>query len=214
MSAQRVKALRRLKTQACKEFVMPGIRVDRFVASTAVMLLLSAAGGAFAHPSAAAPASASPALQILLPRRPQQTTTPDTTVDGSTAQRPRLRASIHRAPPRRALPHRRDDASPHRPRPDAAPDAAIADQLHDLASGKFDQPHRQQESPYADRRFLFRPQLRAALDHRRQGQCARHRGGRLSGPCRCRRAVPVRLSGAEFRLADRAGRRSPMPKCK
>jgi L,D-transpeptidase YcbB len=85
---------------------MPGIRVDRFVASTAVVLLLSAAGGAFAAPASpapdavsaapsatpasdtkqpapasaqnAAPASASPAANPAPAAAAQQTSTPDT----------------------------------------------------------------------------------------------------------------------------------------
>ena len=71
--------------------------------------------------------------------------------------------------------------------------------------------HRQQEGPAADRRVLFRPQLPAAVDHRRQGQRARHRGHRLSRPCRCRRPRSGRLSGAEFRRAA-IRRRSPKPR--
>ena len=48
--------------------------------------------------------------------------------------------------------------------------------------------YRQQEGPHADRHILFRPHLRAVVDQRRQGQCARHGGDRLSSPCRTRRA--------------------------
>src|SRR5262249_15150112 len=44
--------------------------------------------------------------------------------------------------------------------------------------------HRRQERSHANRGFLFEPQLRAIVDRRRQVQCARQGGDRLSAPCR------------------------------
>ncbi len=66
--------------------------------------------------------------------------------------------------------------------------------------------YRQQERPDADRRVLLRPQLQAAVDRRRQGRRQRQSGDCLPRPRRYRRAVSVRLSGAEFRRAFNAGR--------
>ncbi len=87
----------------------------------------------------------------------------------------------------------------------ASPDAPIADQLHNLASGKFDQIIGNKQIRSQVRLVLFRPQLRADLDHRRQSQCARDSSHRLSRPRRRRRARSRRLSGAELRGDHRSG---------
>ncbi|HZC55746.1 MAG TPA: L,D-transpeptidase family protein [Xanthobacteraceae bacterium] len=114
---------------------MPGIRVDRLLTSTAVILFLTAAaGGALADPKdAATPDSAvtSPAAAPVTP--------------ADTAQKPDQSANSPVAPaasaPAPAAPTAATPAAA--PEPAAAvaasPDAPIADQLHNLASGKFDQ---------------------------------------------------------------------------
>jgi murein L,D-transpeptidase YcbB/YkuD len=131
---------------------MPGIRVDRFVASTAAMLLLAAAGGAFAQsatpdtvgatPStaqSAAPASANPAATPA-PAAAQQITTPETPVSSPAA--PAAASNPPAANPSAATTNPATPASPDTaattPAAPPGPDAAIADQLHDLSSGKFD----------------------------------------------------------------------------
>jgi L,D-transpeptidase YcbB len=124
---------------------MPGIRVDRFVASTAVVLLLSAAGGAFAAPASPAPdavsaASANPAASPAASPAPaavaQPTSTPDTAgaTNTPTAPAPAANPSATTATPPATTP----DTAATTPAAPPGPDAAIADQLRDLGNGKFD----------------------------------------------------------------------------
>ncbi len=129
---------------------MPGIRVDRLLASTAVALLLAASvGAALADPSNAtgdkpvsgAPASAAPVSAApAAPAAPVTTT--QTAVPASATTPPAAQAN-----PTPAAPSAATVSTPATSGPEAAaappaappgPDAAIADQLHELANGKFD----------------------------------------------------------------------------
>jgi len=126
---------------------MPGVRFDRFLASTVVLLLLSAAaGGALAEPKngtmteqaidAAVPMPdsanlppptiadfANPAAKAALPTDQPQTPAPAAAAPAATPQ-PASTASEPVATPIAGTV--------------AAADARIAEQLHDLANGKFD----------------------------------------------------------------------------
>ena len=82
----------------------------------------------------------------------------------------------------------------------------VVDQLREMANGKFDRVLGGKKERAAFRSILFRPQLRAALDHRRQGQRARQGRDRLSRQGRRRRSRSGRLPGAERHVADRSGR--------
>lgn len=129
---------------------MPGIRVDRLLASTAVALLLAASvGAALADPSNAtgdkpvsvAPASAAPVSAApAAPAAPVTTT--QTAAPASATTPPAAQAN-----PTPAAPSAATVSTPATSGPEAAaappaappgPDAAIADQLHELANGKFD----------------------------------------------------------------------------
>ncbi len=122
---------------------MSGIRVDRLLTSTAVLFFLTAAaGGALADPNG----TASPDSAVTSPT-PAASTAP-----ADTAQKPD-QSSTSPATPAAAAPAPAPAASapaaPAAAAPDAAPtpaaivaaspDAPIADQLHNLAAGKFDQ---------------------------------------------------------------------------
>ena len=212
---------------------MPGIRVDRLLASTAVALLLAASvGAALADPSnatgdkpvSAAPASAAPGQRgsgsrdsgrtrdapaqrkTAAPRNAKIDTSGSatTTASGSGRRRP-LQANPTPAAPSAADGQHAGSLQPRDGRR-AARRAPRPRRRHRRSVARTRQRQvrprdQQQERPDADRRVLFRPQLQAAVDHRRQGQRQRQGGDRLSRPCRCRRAVSVRLSGAEFRVA-------------
>jgi murein L,D-transpeptidase YcbB/YkuD len=135
---------------------MPGTRVDRFLASTALALLLSGwAGGAFAEPkpgsnptiatpaapaaadtdkAAAPPAAAADQPQIATPAVTTPTPAPAAM---PAAGAPAATASEPAASPAAAPTPATAAAIPAGPALSAA-DAPIADQLHDLANGKFD----------------------------------------------------------------------------
>jgi len=130
---------------------MSGIRLDRLLTSTAVLLVLAAAAGS----ALADPATPDTTVTILAPGNasaaaPSDTTQqPDRSTTGSTSPAAAAPAPAAPAPaaPAPAV------STPAAPAPAAAeapaaapaatvaasPDAPIADQLHNLASGKFDQ---------------------------------------------------------------------------
>jgi len=150
---------------------MPGIRVDRLLASTAIALLLSAgSGGVFAAPAtgndnapaaASTPVSAAPAAEKApmpaaaapVPKdepaaaasapanaAPAADAKPDSAGAASTTATPPAPAA--EAKPADAVPAPATASAPATPAPAVAavsgPDAPIADQLRELASGKFD----------------------------------------------------------------------------
>ena len=129
---------------------MPGIRVDRLLASTAVALLLAASvGAALADPSNAtgdkpvsvAPASAAPVSAApAAPAAPVTTT--QTAAPASATTPPAAQANPTPAAPSAATVSTPATSSPEAaaapPAAPPGPDAAIADQLHELANGKFD----------------------------------------------------------------------------
>ena len=88
----------------------------------------------------------------------------------------------------------------------SARSATIADQLHNLASGAFDRIIGGKKDRSVIDAFYSAPQLRAALDHRRQSEREEPRRDRLSRPCRCRRPRSCRLSDPEFQHRLDAGR--------
>jgi len=108
---------------------MPGIRVDRLLTSTAVILFLTAAaGGALADPKdAATPDSIVTAPADTAPKPDQSANTPAPAA-------PAPAASVPAPAPTAAVP-----AAPTAASVAVSPDAPIADQLRNLASGKFDQ---------------------------------------------------------------------------
>ena len=211
---------------------MPGIRADRFLATTAVFLVLSAAaGGALADPQSTDAAQTRLSRRIATaPRLPRPDAAkmppPRERPDPGRQGTPAPAAAAPARPQRRSRPtpppRQRRDAPAAPPPPQRPPpphprqrrraDAPIADQLHNLASGGFDRIIGNKKDRTEIDAFYAAPQLRAALDHRRQGQRARHRGDRLSRPCRCRRARSRRLSGAEFRRRDDCRPISPTPR--
>ncbi len=152
---------------------MPGIRVDRLLASTAVALLLAAsAGSVLADPSAAngdkpiaaAPANAAPVSAAPAAATPSATetqpdsaqgaapATPKSDASGSatTSPAPAAAATVPAAAqtnPASASPSAATVSTPAASSPETAaappaappgPDAAISDQLRELANGKFD----------------------------------------------------------------------------
>ncbi len=136
---------------------MPGIRVVRLLASTAVALLLAASAGSVladpanapsdkpisAAPSSAAPISAAPAAAPA-------TATPKSDVSGSATTSPAPAAAspaAAQASPASATPSAATVTTPAAASPETAaappaappgPDVAISDQLRELANGKFD----------------------------------------------------------------------------
>ena len=184
------------------DYVMPGIRVDRLLASTAVALLLAAAaGGALADPSSA---SSDKPMSRAPPRRPAQHRPvrlrhprphrqPRRSLNRRRAPRPQrhnpMRPALQRqAPPRAAgRPGHSDAGDPfgrdgqhaggfrHRDRcgatcracPDPMRRSPISCANSPTASSTI---RSQQERPDADRRVLLRPQLQAAVDHRRSAR--------------------------------------------
>src|SRR5579863_5892432 len=141
---------------------MPGIRVDRLLASTAVALLLAAsAGAALADPSNAAgdkPVSAAPAATTPAAATPAATETTqqaapaaatqksDTTGNAATSPAPAAAPAAQANPATTAPPAAAvttpaassSETAAAPPAPPPGPDAAIADQLRELATGKFD----------------------------------------------------------------------------
>jgi L,D-transpeptidase YcbB len=150
---------------------MPGIRVDRLLASTAVALLLAAsAGGAIADPSStlsdkpvsAAPASTAPASAAPVAATPAATeakpeptqgaapvtAAPKSDASGTATPSPAAAAPpAAQANPTPAAPSAATVSTPSDSGTDTAaappaappgPDAAISDQLRELANGKFD----------------------------------------------------------------------------
>ncbi len=157
---------------------MPGIRVDRLLASTAVALLLAAsAGGVLADPATAtgdkpmnsvpataAPTSAAPVSAAPASAAPSATQTQPNSVQGAAPATPKSDASgsatTNPAPAAESAPPAAAQATPASATPSAAtvstpaasspetaaappaappgPDAAISDQLRELANGKFD----------------------------------------------------------------------------
>ncbi len=134
---------------------MPGIRIDRLLASTAAALLLAASAVAAAAdpshatgdtavsaapvsaaPASAAPAAAVPATPEAKPEATQTaapaTATPQPDASGKAAASPAPAAAV--SAPATSSPE--TAAAP--PAPPPGPDAAIADQLRELATGKFD----------------------------------------------------------------------------
>ena len=143
---------------------MPGTRLDRFLASTAMLLVLTAAGGAFADPkgvgmtASAVDTAISPEPANAAPPAPadsNKAATPAQTTDqqGTSTPTPAAAAPIA-TPAAAATPQPAGTADAPAAAPAATPaatatpptpaitlsaaDAPIADQLHDLANGKFD----------------------------------------------------------------------------
>jgi L,D-transpeptidase YcbB len=138
---------------------MPGIRLDRFLASTALLLVLSAgAGAAFADPNtdqankAATPASDDANTSQPVPADANKAATKP---DQSTGQAPSPTSAAPSAAVPAAAPQSSGTASEPAASPPATPaaaatpgatpaaavagpDAPIADQLRNLANGKFD----------------------------------------------------------------------------
>ena len=239
---------------------MPGIRVDRFLASTAIVFLLCAAGGgAFADPPTAASVNAalaapvsplrrlrrdptpqrSPQLHRMLhpprqipPQRQNQTTPPAQALlprpRRRRLQRPLVPARpLHRQRPRpqhreirlRPSPSTATVGTPATPETAAAPaaappgpDAAIADQLRDLANGKFDHMIGNKKDRTQIDAFYSGRNYKPLWITDGKANSARQRGDRLSRPCRCRRTVSSRLSGAELCRALQHRPISPMPR--
>jgi L,D-transpeptidase YcbB len=140
---------------------MPGIRVDRLLASTAVAILLAASAGAAladpstasgdqpvsaapanaapasavsAAPAAAAPATASPATSETTPQTTKATSPAATPPAAQAAPAPSAATPAAASAPTTSNPE--TAAAPTAAPP--GPDAAISDQLRELASGKFD----------------------------------------------------------------------------
>ncbi|MGA9008623.1 MAG: L,D-transpeptidase family protein [Xanthobacteraceae bacterium] len=125
---------------------MSGIRLDRLLTSTAILLVLTAAaGGALADPATPDTTATIPALGNTSAATPSDATQqPDQSTTGSTSPAAAVPAPAAPAPAA---------STPTAPAPAAAeapvaapativaasPDAPIADQLHNLTGGKFDQ---------------------------------------------------------------------------
>ena len=128
---------------------MPRIGVDRLLTSTAVILFLTAAGGglALADPSTSAAGGAATATQPTQAASqpaaaPANATPADATKpDPSSSPAAAAPAASPALAPAAAAPLPAPSAAVSAPAPVAAtsPDSPIADQLHNLASGKFDQ---------------------------------------------------------------------------
>jgi L,D-transpeptidase YcbB len=117
---------------------MSGIRVDRLLTSTAVILFLTAAaGGALADPKDATTNAAAPDSAVTSPAPAAATVAP-----ADAAQKPDQSSNNPAAAaPAASAPAPASTAAAPAPAATVAvsPDAPIADQLHNLASGKFDQ---------------------------------------------------------------------------
>src|ERR1700677_4113289 len=144
---------------------MPGIRVDRFLASTAVLLVLTAAaGGALADPKSADKTASAVDTAMPMPEpakvaAPAPTDSDKTANPAQTTDQPGTPAPTPAAatPVATPQPAGTADAPAATPTPAATPaeaaapasttpaattlsaaDAPIADQLHNLANGQFD----------------------------------------------------------------------------
>jgi L,D-transpeptidase YcbB len=120
---------------------MPGIRVDRLLTSTAVILFLTAAaGGALAEPQDAATPDSAVTAPAAAPAAPADTAQkPDQSTSSPAAPAVTAPAPAPTAAAPAAAPQPADTAAAPAASVVASPDAPIADQLHNLASGKFDQ---------------------------------------------------------------------------
>jgi murein L,D-transpeptidase YcbB/YkuD len=121
---------------------MSGIRVDRLLTSTAVILFLTAAaGGALADPKDATTNAVTPDSAVTSPASAAAPVAPAdaTQKPDQSSNNPAAAAPAAPAP----APASTAAAPAAAPAPAAtvaaSPDAPIADQLHNLASGKFDQ---------------------------------------------------------------------------
>jgi murein L,D-transpeptidase YcbB/YkuD len=129
------------------ELAMPGVRLNGFLASTALALLLSvSAGSAPAEPvapppggTAATPVPDAPAPAAANPVEPQKSAEPakpaETPNPAAAAPAP---AQTGNAEPAVAAPSPAPAASATPANTLPAADQAVADQLHELSSGKFD----------------------------------------------------------------------------
>src|SRR5271165_5329059 len=121
---------------------MPGIRVDRFLVSTAVFLVLSAAAtaGAVADPQDAAPSNS----PVNAAPDTSKAAAPPASSDQPVLAAPSTAPAAENATPAPSPSAASDAAPATASAPVAAPataasaDAPIADQLHNLASGGFD----------------------------------------------------------------------------
>ncbi|MGA9949640.1 MAG: murein L,D-transpeptidase, partial [Xanthobacteraceae bacterium] len=123
---------------------MSGIRLDRLLTSTAILLvLMAAAGGALADPATPDTTVTTPAPGNTSAAAPSDTTQqPDQSTTGSTSPAAAVPAPAAPAPaastPAAPAAAEAPVAAPATIVA-ASPDAPIADQLHNLTSGKFDQ---------------------------------------------------------------------------
>jgi murein L,D-transpeptidase YcbB/YkuD len=128
---------------------MPGFRVDRLLASTAVFLVLSAAAGAaLADPQSAAPSDsavtvapdaskmAPPAVNSAAPAQPAQSSDPAPAAPPAAAAA--APDTLPAATPATAAAPAAATPAPAPVAAAASADAPIADQLHNLANGGFD----------------------------------------------------------------------------
>jgi len=136
---------------------MSGIRLDRLLTSTAVLLVLTtAAGGALADPATTSDTTVTILAPASTAAPSDSAQTPDQSTTGSTSPATAVPATAPVAPALAAaapVPSAPAASAPAAPAPAAAeapaaapaaivaasPDAPIADQLHNLTSGKFDQ---------------------------------------------------------------------------
>ena len=136
---------------------MSGIRLDRLLTSTAVLLVLTtAAGGALADPATTSDTTVTILAPASTAAPSDSAQTPDQSTTGSTSPATAVPATAPVAPAPAAaapVPSAPAASAPAAPAPAAAeapaaapaaivaasPDAPIADQLHNLTSGKFDQ---------------------------------------------------------------------------
>ena len=210
---------------------MPGVRLDRFLASTAVVLLLAAApGGALG--GTVTTRRSTPRLPRRIRRMPLRRHRP--TADKATPQpliaEPAGDDGIEataRQPAANATPHARQPAAPaddcrqRRQRPPAhaaarrsaggarraaTADAAIADSCAiSPAANSTASSAARRTAPSIDAFYSGRNYAPLWITDGKAND-ARQGRDRLSRPCRCRRARSRRLSGAGFRRAERPGR--------
>ncbi len=161
---------------------MSGVRLHGLLASTAIALLLSAGGGALAQSTASPDNGAA----VSAPDAAKDTPAGDNQADKASGAAPAASATPQP-----------DQAQT--PAPAAAPtetvDATIADQLHQLASGKFDhllggKPQRTEiEAFYSAHNYAplwitdghANDRAKAAIQYLGHVDCGRPRTGRLSG---------------------------------
>ena len=189
---------------------MPGVRINQLLASTAVVLLLAGApavtlagpndSGANAAAAAPTPADADKAAAVDSDTATARFAGPagDHGIDiaryggadpcpGGSGRACGDCRNPQRPPARLRRLHRRSAGCARLERGRCRGRRSAAQSLQRQV-----RPHRrQQERPHHRRCVLFRPRLRAAVDHRRQGERARQGRDRLSRPCR-RRTVSIR----------------------